>query len=447
MARHNLGTVVSFEVRRTLTRKWFWLTTLIVPIAFGVVIAMAISANETTASQAEAQKNALFTFVYTDDSGYVDPAVVAAFGGAEAADAAQAIADVQSGRIDAYFAYPADPVNQPTQVYGVDEGVFENGKYSAVARQILVVSAQQAAGDATLAALLQGSAPMISTAYKDGRVSGGVNEVIAPMIFLVIFYVVIILLGNQMSTSLLEEKENRVTEMILTTLDPTTLVIGKVVSLFIAGITQIVVFAIPVVAGYLFFRDALQIPSIDLSGLVLAPEPMIVGALLLTGGFMLFTTTLVAISAVMPTVRDAGQIVAPLMILIFVPFYIVSMVVSDPHAAVVQIFTYFPYSAPVTAMMRNAFGSLSPAEAIVVIVELFALGTLMLRLAVRLYRYGSIEYSRKVSLKAALARRDTAGVAGGNGSGGPGGAGGPGGSGGTEPGTGGGRGARGAGAR
>jgi len=66
---------------------------------------------------------------------------------------------------------------------------------------------------------------------------------------------------------------------------------------------------------------------------------------------------------------------APLMIVIFIPFYIVSLIVSDPHALIVRIFTYFPYSAPVTAMLRNSFGSLSPTESAVVIAELFILGS------------------------------------------------------------------------
>jgi len=107
----------------------------------------------------------------------------------------------------------------------------------------------------------------------------------------------------------------------------------------------------------------------------------------------LFTTTLVAIGAIMPTARDAGQVSTPLMILIFVPFYAASLIVSDPHALIVQAFTYFPYTAPVTAMLRNGLGSLNPLEATLVIAELFVLGVLMLRLAVRLFRYGSIEYS------------------------------------------------------
>jgi ABC-2 type transport system permease protein len=403
MVRHNLGTVVSFEVTRTLTKRRFWITTLIVPVALAIVIGLVVVANDTTTNQVGSQKNARFTFAYTDASGYVNPAVVQALGGTTATNQAQGIANVKSGRVDAYFAYPSDPTKQPTRVYGADNGIFENGKYSAVATHVLVTSVQDRIGDRALAALVQGGFPVTLTTYKAGQESGGVNEVIPPLAFLAIFYVVIVLLGNQMSTSLLEEKENRVTEMILTTLDPTTLVVGKVISLYIIGTVQMLAFALPTAAGYLFFRTQLRLPNLDLSSLVFNPGPMIFGALLLVGGFTLFTTTLIAVGAIMPTARDAGQILAPIMILVFVPFYAISIVVSDPHSLIVQLFTYFPYSAPVTAMLRNGFGSLSLLEASIVVVELFALGLLGLRVAVRLFRYGSIEYSRKVSLAAVFA--------------------------------------------
>jgi len=79
--------------------------------------------------------------------------------------------------------------------------------------------------------------------------------------------------------------------------------------------------------------------------------------------------------------------------LIFVPFYAISLILSDPHSPVVQAFTYFPLSAPVTALLHNGFGTLSTTEAIIVIAELFILGILVLRLAVHLFRYGSIQYS------------------------------------------------------
>jgi len=405
MARHNLGTVISFEVTRTLTKRRFWLSTLIVPVIMGIVIGLMVMSNTTTSSQVDAQKSAKFTFAYSDASGYVNPAVVAALGGSKAADPARAIADVRSGKADAFFAYPSDPVKQSTKVYGADKGIFENDKYASVASQILVSSAQDKIGDKTLATLAQGNLPVTSTTYKAGQESGGIAEVIPPLLFLVIFYLLIVMLSNQMLTSLLEEKENRVTEMILTTLDPTTLVVGKVIALFIVGTVQMLVFALPVIIGYVFFRTAVALPNFDLSTLLLNPGPMIVGALLLVGGFGLFTSTLVAVGAVMPTAKDAGQIFGIMMALIFVPFYAISLVISDPHSFIVQLFTYFPYSAPVTAMLRNGFGSLGPVESTIVIIELFVLAIVVLRLAVRLFRYGSIEYSKKVSIRAVFAKQ------------------------------------------
>jgi ABC-2 type transport system permease protein len=223
--------------------------------------------------------------------------------------------------------------------------------------------------------------------------------------FLLIFYVSIILLSNQMLNSTLEEKENRVTEMILTTLNPTTLIIGKVIALFMVGLIQILVFLTPIVVAFLFFRDKLAIPDLDLSTITFEPGTMAVGALLLLGGFTVFTGVLVAIGAIMPTAKDGGTIFGPLMALIFVPFYAISLIISDPRAPIVQIFTYFPLSAPVTALLRNAFGTLSPLESAIIIAELFITGFLILRLAVHLFRYGSIQYSGKLSIAGTFRKR------------------------------------------
>ena len=405
MAQHNLSTVVSFEVVRTLTKRRFWISTLIVPVVGAIVIALIVLSNTSTGNSVDSQKNAKVTFTYSDASGLVDPAIASAFGGSVATDSSTAIARVKSGKQDAYFAYPTHPAKQHTKVYGTDEGIFQDGKYSAIATQLLVASVQKKIGNGELSTVVAGNLPVDATTYKNGAVSGGIGGVIPPLLFLVIFYLVIVLLGNQMLNSTLEEKENRVTEMILTTLNPTTLVIGKLISLFIVGVVQMLAFAVPVILGYVFFRNQLHLPAFDLASLTLNPGQMVVGALLLIGGFTLFTGTLVAVGAIMPTAKEAGQIFGIMMALIFVPFYTVTLVVSDPHSFIVQLFTYFPYSAPVTAMLRNGLGSLNPIESTIVIVELFGLGIVILRLAVRLFRYGSIEYSRKVSLKTVFARQ------------------------------------------
>jgi ABC-2 type transport system permease protein len=408
MARHNVSTVVWFEFVRTVSRRRFWIATLAVPLMLVVVALLVTLSNSSTSSSAQALKNAHFTFAYTDASGLVDPTIARQVGGHVMATSADGIAAVTNGRLDAFFAYPAHPATETTRVYGADKGIFTNGRYSSVAERILQASAAEKIGSPELTAITAGQVATATITYQNGRVAGGIGAVIPPLLYLVIFYILIVLLGNQMLNSLLEEKENRVTEMILTTIDPNNLILGKVISLFLVGIVQILAFAIPMAIGYIFFRTSLNIPDLGLSGLELDPQRMIVGALLLLGGFALFVGTLVALGAAMPTVKDAGPIFAALMVLIFVPFYSISLIVSDPNALLVQLFTYFPFSAPITGLLRNGLGTLPLWQAAILIVELFAIAAIVLRIAARIFRTGSIEYSRKVNLREALQRRPRA---------------------------------------
>ena len=402
MAQHNLGTVISFEFVRTVTKLRFWIGTLSVPVIMAVVFGMIFLSNTSTSSAAEAQKNAQFSISYLDASGLITPADAAAFGAVPAASSDAGIQDVRSGAVEAYFEFPAHPESAAVKVYGADRGLFENGKYAAVAQAMLARAVAVRIGSPQLSGLAAGSVQVETVTYQGSEVAGGMNSVIPPMAFLVVFYGLVVLLAGQMLNSTLEEKENRVTEMILTTLKPTTLITGKVLALFMVGLVQVAVFASPILIGGLFYRDALSIPAFEFSQLVFDPLRITVGFLILVGGFALFTTTLVAIGAVMPTAKEAGNFMGVMIALIFIPFYSVSLVISEPHSLIVQVFTYFPFSAPVTALLRNAFGSLGVLEAAVVIAILYVGAALMLRVAVRLFQYGSISYTRKVSIRTAL---------------------------------------------
>ena len=407
MAKHNLRTVIGFEFGRNLSKPRFWIITLVVPIALMVVFVLVLLSNTSTSAAADAQKDAHITFSYLDRSGVVDDALAAKLGGTPTTDPTAAIAAVKAGTSQAFFDYPADPAKQSVKVYGQDKDIFANGVYSSVAQSLLQLSAQQKLDSPNLVQLASGGVNSVTVTYRDGQETAGINGVIAPILYLVAFYLLILLLGNQMLASTLEEKENRVTEMILTTINPTSLILGKIISLYALGLVQIVVFALPLVLAYALFRTQLNIPTLDLSHLSLDPQQMLVGALILVGGFALFTGTLVAIGAIMPTAKDAGPIFGILMILIFIPFYIVTLVVSDPTAPIVELFSWFPYSAPVTALLRNAFGTLPLWQGIALGVELLVLAAIVLRVAVQLFRYGSIEYGRRVSLRGALTRSRT----------------------------------------
>ena len=385
-----------------MTKRRFWIGTLSVPVIMAVVFGLITLSNTTTDTASEAQKSAQFSIAYTDDSGLITPQDAAIFGArpAETADAGRHA--VQAGTLEAYFDFPAHPATEAVRVYGADKGIFENGKYAAVARAMLGRAVGQKIGSPELSALASGKATIETVTYDGAQESGGLGSVIPPLVFLVIFYGLIVLLAGQMLNSTLEEKENRVTEMILTTLKPTTLIAGKVLALFAIGLVQMIVFLSPILLARLVLPEQLNPAALALPPLTFDPFRMAVGFLILVGGFALFTTTLVAIGAVMPTAKEAGNVLGVMMALIFVPFYAVALVVSDPHSLIVQIFTYFPFSAPVTALLRNGFGSLNPLEAGIVILILFIGAAVMLRLAVRLFQYGSISYTSKVNIRTAL---------------------------------------------
>lgn len=405
MRAHALRDVVTFEVRRTLSKRRFWLATLLVPGLIVVVFAISIASGTSSDAATQAQSDAQFAFEYIDPSDLIDTALAEAAGGTIVEDAGQGVAHVKSGDVTAFFAYPADPATQAVEVYGINEGVFGNGKYAAAATSLLRASATAKIGSPQLTSIIQGAAWTHTTTFENGRVAGGIESVIPPLLYVILLYIVIVLMGNQMLSATVEEKENRVTEMILTTIRAKTLLVGKVISLYVIGFVQMLVFAIPIAAGYVFFRDRINIPEVDLAALEFQTRPMIIGALLLLASFSLFTATLVAIGAAMPTVKDAAPFFAGVVLTLFLPIYAVSLIVTSPSTPIVQVFTFFPYTAPVTALVRNALGSLPLWTAILDIVVLFGLAALTLQIAVGIFKYGSIEYGKKVSLKAAFAAR------------------------------------------
>lgn len=402
MAHHNLRTVIRFEFLRTLKKKSFWITTLIVPIVIGIVFALVAFSGNTASKSVSAQQSATIAFEYLDDSGLITAKLGKDSGGTPVTDRQAAIDAVRAGASEAFIYIPRSPAREAIQVYGEDLGLFESAKYSAVATRMIALAVKEKVGSPDLTALAAGKVSFSETMFKDGKVSGGIYSVIPPMLFLVVFYLVILFLGNQILNSTVEEKENRVTEMILTTVNPGTLIVGKILAIMATGAVQVLTLFLPAAAGYLALRGRMGIPDLTLDILVPEPSAMIVGALLLAGGFILFSGTLVAIGSVMPTAKDANGMFGAIVIMMFVPLYAAPLVASDPDSPVVQVFTYFPFSAPVTALLRNGLGSLSGAEALVVVIELFVLGAVAIAVAVKLFRHGSIQYSSRVRIRAAL---------------------------------------------
>jgi ABC-2 type transport system permease protein len=190
-------------------------------------------------------------------------------------------------------------------------------------------------------------------------------------------------------------------------MNPTTMIVGKVIALVLIGIVQGLVVAIPAGFAFNLLTNAIgAVPPTDgaasLLGVPLDLGPALIGFALFLFSFLMFTGLLVAIGAVMPSAKEAGNAFGVVVMAMFIPLYAASLLVSDPHGVVSQVFTFFPLTAPVSALLRNATGGLYWWEAAIALVMLAGFGWLFLMLGVRLFRTGSISYSSRVKIGRAL---------------------------------------------
>ncbi len=401
---HNLGTVFKFETIRVLKKPTFWLMALGFPLMFAALYGIMFWSQSTTMQAAKELEKQEFSLAATDDSKLVRPELLMAAKTKTVESKEAGINDVKNGKIDAYIYFPKDISKQKVEVYGKDVGLFQNGKYGAVAQSLLSQSVASTVGQAQVA-ILQNKVQLSSTTYLDGKEHGGINEMIAPGLFLVIFFMLVTFFGNQMLTSSTEEKENRTVEMLLTMVKTDTLITGKILSLMVLALIQMLVIVLPVAAGYLAFGSKLQLPNMDLSLLVFDPVRIGLALVIFLASFMMFTGMLVTLGAMMPTAKEASQWFGLVIMLIFGPFYGITAFVSFPDSPFVKFLSLFPFTAPIPLLLRNAVGNLPAWEGLLGVALLIVAAVLVLWLAVRIFRYGAMSYDSKLSLSALRMKR------------------------------------------
>ena len=399
---HNLGTVFKFEVVRTLKKKSFWIMALSFPLIMGAVFGVIFLSNKATEDATRAMEKQQFSIQIKDDTGLIKDDILSPLDITEQADTAVGIAKVKNGELDAFFYYPSD-LSRGIEVYGVDVGLFNNSRYNTVANTLLKMSVEGTL-DANVKIIVGGTLAMNVITFKDGAVSNPFMQMIAPGFFLVFFYFLIAMFGAQALTSTTEEKENRVIEMILTTIQARTLITGKILSLIVLALIQALILVTPVIIAYALLHDNLTLPTFDLNAIPLNPLRIGTAIVIFGASFMLFMGLLVTIGAATPTAKEANGFMGAVMVLLFGPLYAAPLFISSPEQPIVQFLSYFPFTAPIPLLLRNAAGNLTWPEVLLSATILVVTTVFVIRIAVRVFQHGALQYTRKLSLKEIFGR-------------------------------------------
>ena len=239
---------------------------------------------------------------------------------------------------------------------------------------------------------------------------------IVPGIFLAIFYFITVFLSNRMLTSTTEEKENRVTEMILTSISAKTLILGKIISIMVLGLVQILTIILPIVIGLIIISSIgtlakdLNLP--DFMPIISAIKwdfgTIAISAVILIAGFMMTTGFIVALGSAMPTAQEASNYFAAIIMPLMMPLFVLPSFLSSEPSTLTIFLSYFPLTSPISLLLRNMLGTLSLAEALIGISLLVIFAIFAVWLAVRIFRFGTISYGSKVNLKSIFSKKKIA---------------------------------------
>jgi len=406
-----ISDVFRFELRRAVKKKTFWYATFapIMIIAIVLGIEKASIQKSTSASQQQVQGfQASAKIALLDQSGIIDRSLLPAGRVTFAPTKDSGIQDVLDGRVDAFFYFPADVVAHGIEIYGQDKGISYTPPYDQAATQLLhqsaVNEATKTARNVAAIQILEHQPATSDKIYKQGVLSNSQASMMAPGLFAVAFILLLALLGYQMIAATTEEKENRSAEMLLTSVSARSLILGKMATIFALGAIQLVVIAVPLVL-YCLKTNATLLGNVTITHIPLDPGAIIMAAALALGGFVLYTGLIIGMGAMFPSANEAGRFLGVTLIAALLPIYIISEIITTPHALIVTVFTYFPLTAPTTALVRNAIGSLSWAEAWPALVIIYASAALAVLFAVRAFRYGAMEYGRRISVRELLSNR------------------------------------------
>lgn len=243
-------------------------------------------------------------------------------------------------------------------------------------------------------------APLTVELLPDAVVGVDLLDPAFGMVFLAVFllYGLLIVYGQWVAQGIVEEKQSRVVEVLLSAVKPSELLAGKVLGLGALGLAQVLLLAGIGVAG-LLVTDVIEVPPEAWGALALVVPWYVLG-------YLLYATLFAIAGSVISRVEDLQSAVMPVIVVLVLALFGAQLAVSDPAGTVASLAGVLPLTAPIVQPLLFAAGTASWIEVALAVVAAVAMIALMVPLAARIYRGGVLRTRGKVSYREAWASAD-----------------------------------------
>ena len=249
--------------------------------------------------------------------------------------------------------------------------------------------------------------------------SDSIIKVLFGLVLGTLLYMFVFVYGGMILRSVLEEKTSRIVEIIISSVKPTQLMLGKIIGTSLVAFTQIFIWialslVISALASSLFGVSTSELNSLDMSddqvnnalqsslaAIFNLPllNILIAFVLFFISGLFLYGSLFAAIGAAVDSETDANQFMLPLSMPLIIGLYAGMLTVSeDPSGTIPTIFSHIPFTSPIVMMMRIPYG-VPIYEQIISLAILIATFFGTVWFAAKIYRVGILMYGQKPSYK------------------------------------------------
>lgn len=224
------------------------------------------------------------------------------------------------------------------------------------------------------------------------------NEMLAfyiPYSVMLLFYMFVLMSASMLLNAIAVEKQNRVLEILLVSLRPLDLLIGKMASLALLSLAQLLVWT---GSGLLILRlggKALSLPS----GVSLPPTLLAWGIIFFLLGYLIYAALLASVGALVSDVREASQVTVVIISPLMIPLFFITALIGNPHGSFSTVLSLIPLTSPVVMMTRLAMGNVPAWQLLAAIAGLVITAWFIVRAAANLFRTQLMLTGQPLTLK------------------------------------------------
>lgn len=320
---------------------------------------------------------------------------------------------VESKRYDGFVLIASDPEENPPQFYYKSGGLeLVSSVRKDLNRAYTNYRLASRNVDPGIADIMRENAGMVSNRITESgsEKDDGLGSFIIAYVLAFSIYMALFMYGTIIMRGVLEEKTNRIVEIVISSVKPMELMIGKVLGVGFVGLTQFMIWALLFSAITIFaapfmtllLGDGAATANAAASGSMIptiAPEVWLYFILYYMFGYLMYAALFAAIGSAVDSETETQQLMSPVIILMIIPMILLSKVATDPMASLSVVTSLIPLFSPVLMMTRILVADVAFWEILLSFILMTATGGLFVWIGAKIYRVGILMYGKKPSFK------------------------------------------------